>query len=159
MLGYLNNWNIIHFINKTTCSEEYDEVHQLVLDGIITNMESLVKTGKYCDINAEDPTTLEYYVSNYIYVPFTIQYEITTNLQVSKAGELVVKSEYLSIMKAKTNWYWKQNSNKENFILSTRTIVHPCLDVSIIKDSTDTPGSICNKKSMSIYQKKDFIYL
>ena len=40
-----NNWNIIHFTNKTTCSEEFDEVHKVFLDGISTNMVLLLHTG------------------------------------------------------------------------------------------------------------------
>ena len=34
MLGSFNNWNIIKFINETTSSEGFDEVHKAVLDVI-----------------------------------------------------------------------------------------------------------------------------
>ena len=62
MLGSLNNWNIIQFTNKIKSSEEFDELHKVVLDGISENTASLVQFGKYGDINAEDPTTMGYYV-------------------------------------------------------------------------------------------------
>ena len=51
-LGSINNWNIIHFTNKTTSSEDFDEVHKFLLHVISANMESLVYTRKYNAINA-----------------------------------------------------------------------------------------------------------
>ena len=33
VLGELNNWNIIEFSSKSTSSETFDEIHQVVLDG------------------------------------------------------------------------------------------------------------------------------
>ena len=61
VLGYFNNYNIIHFTNKTTCSEDFDEAHQVVLYGISTNMAPLPQTGKYGAINTLDHTNLGYY--------------------------------------------------------------------------------------------------
>ena len=49
-------------------------------------------------------------------------------------------------MKTTTNWYWQQNIMKQGVILSTRAIVHPCLEVSAIKNVADIPRSIRNKK-------------
>ena len=51
---------------------------------------------------------LGYYAVNYLSVPFTLQDEITTDRQAINTGELVVKAEYPSINKAKTNWYWQK---------------------------------------------------
>ena len=42
VLGEFNNWNIIELSSKSTSSETFDEIHQVVLDGISDNMESLV---------------------------------------------------------------------------------------------------------------------
>ena len=42
VLGAFNNWNIIELSSKSTSSETFDEIHQVVLDGISDNMESLV---------------------------------------------------------------------------------------------------------------------
>ena len=74
-----------------------------MLNGISANMVSLLNTGKYDAINSEDPTMLGYYILKYLYAPFTLQYYITTYGRVGKAGGLVVKSEYFSIMTSKTN--------------------------------------------------------
>ena len=92
VLGYFNDSIIIKFFNKTIFSEEFDEVHKVVMDGIISNVASLVQTVKYCAINAEDPTRLGYYVVKSYLGNFTLPEYITTYVQVSKAGELVVKS-------------------------------------------------------------------
>ena len=51
VLGPLNNWNITQFSQKSTPYDEFDETNQVVLDGIIDNMASLVESGKYGAIN------------------------------------------------------------------------------------------------------------
>ena len=73
MLGSLNNWNIIHFSNKTTPSEDFDEVHQLVLDGISANISYIFQTGKYGTINEVDPKTLGHYMVKYLSEPHILQ--------------------------------------------------------------------------------------
>ena len=66
-------------------------------------MSAFVHTGIYGAFNAADPTTLRYYVAKYISDNFTLHEYITVGGQVSKSGELVVRAEYLSIIKSKTN--------------------------------------------------------
>ena len=77
MLGPLNNWNIILFTNKTKSSEYFYAVHKVVLDGISDNMASLVQLGLYVAINAEDPTSMGYYVINYLSEPYGLQEDQT----------------------------------------------------------------------------------
>ena len=73
MLVSFNNWSIVQFTNKTTSSEDFDAVYKVVLDGISDNMAYIVQLG-----NAEDPTTLGYYVIKYLYEPYTLQEYQTT---------------------------------------------------------------------------------
>ena len=47
-----------------------------------------------------------YYVVKYMSNNFILQEETDTYCQMSKAGELEVRYEYLIIMNAKKNWYW-----------------------------------------------------
>ena len=47
VLGAFNNWNTIEFSSKSTSSDTFDEIHQVVLYGISDNMASLVESGKY----------------------------------------------------------------------------------------------------------------
>ena len=72
VLGSFNDWNIIQLFNKTTSSEAFDDVHKVVLYGTSANMDYLVRTGKYGEINASDPTTLGYYVAKYVSDLFTL---------------------------------------------------------------------------------------
>ena len=97
----------------------------------------MVKTWKYATFNAAEPKTLGYQFVKYVSYAFTFQEDITTDVKVSNAGELVVRSEYLISTKEKEKWYCQQNGSKHIVIVSTRTIVHPCLDVSIVKYVAD----------------------
>ena len=40
VLGSFKNWNIIHMSSKSTPSKDFEEIHQVVLDGISDNMAS-----------------------------------------------------------------------------------------------------------------------
>ena len=42
VLGSFNNWNIIELLPKSTSFDTFDEIYQVVLDGISDNMASLV---------------------------------------------------------------------------------------------------------------------
>ena len=57
VLGSFNNWNIIQLSQNSTPSDPFDEIHQVVLDGISDNMASLFESGKYGAINTTDTTT------------------------------------------------------------------------------------------------------
>ena len=62
VLGSLKNWNIIQLSQKSTPSDAFDEIHQVVIDGISGNMASLVESVKYGAINTTDTTTNGFYV-------------------------------------------------------------------------------------------------
>ena len=42
VLGSFNNWNMIQLSQKSTPSEAFDEIHQVILDGISYDMASFV---------------------------------------------------------------------------------------------------------------------
>ena len=54
LLGFFKNWDIIQFPQKSTPYDAFDEIHQVVLDGISDNMASLVEPGNYGAINTTD---------------------------------------------------------------------------------------------------------
>ena len=62
VLRSFNNWNIIQLSQKSTPSDAFDEIHQVVLDGISENMASLVESVKYGTINTTYTTTNGFYV-------------------------------------------------------------------------------------------------
>ena len=57
VLGSFNNWNIIHMSPKSSPSEAFEEINQVVLDGIIDNTSSLVQSGISGSINIAGTTT------------------------------------------------------------------------------------------------------
>ena len=59
---YAYDCNIIQLSQKSTPSDTFDEIHQVVLDGISDNMASLFESGKYGAINTTDTTTNGFYI-------------------------------------------------------------------------------------------------
>ena len=57
VLGSFNNWNIIQLSPKSTPYDTFNEIHHIVLDGIIDNVALLVESGKYGAINTNDTAT------------------------------------------------------------------------------------------------------
>ena len=86
-------------------------------------MASLVHLGKNGAFNAADTTIMGYYVIKHLSETYTLQEYQTTDGQLSKEGEPVVKTEYLSIIKSKPNWYWQQHRINQSVIRSTRTFL------------------------------------
>ena len=41
--------------------------------------------------------------------------------------------------------YWKQHALQQNIMVSTRIIIHPCLDVVIITDVQEILKTVCNR--------------
>ena len=94
-MGPYNNCNIIHLTPKSIPSEAFDDIHQVVLDGISENMASLLQLGMYGSINTDDTTTNGFYVIQFLSDAYTIQNNTTIDGQVIYAGELVFKEQYL----------------------------------------------------------------
>ena len=89
--------------SKSTSSETFDEIHQVVLDGISDNMASLVESGKYGAMNTADTYTKGFYVIMFTSGEYTFQENTTIYGQTITAGELVVKAKYLCFMQVDTN--------------------------------------------------------
>ena len=89
------NWNIIDPTPKSTPFEAFDEIHQVVLDGISENVASLVQSVMYGAINTDDNIANVFYVIQFISDSYTLQNNNTIDGKVISAVELVVKSQYL----------------------------------------------------------------
>ena len=61
-----NNWNILPLSQKSTPSDTFDEIHQVVFDGISDNMVLLVESGNYGAIKTTDTATNGFYVIMFI---------------------------------------------------------------------------------------------
>ena len=92
--------------HKSTPSDAFDEIHQIILDGISDDMASLVESGKYGAINTTDTTTNIFYVIMFTSEAYTIQKITTIDGKIITSGELVVKAQYLCSMQKDTNFYW-----------------------------------------------------
>ena len=66
MLGSFNNLRIIQFTNKAATNKDFDELHKVVLDGIIDNMSAIVQNREYGAKNTADPTKMGYYVIKFL---------------------------------------------------------------------------------------------
>ena len=103
VLGYFNNWNIIRLSSKSTSSDTFDDIHQVILDGISDNIASLVTSGKYGAINTTDTSTSGFYVIMFTSGAYILQENTTIDGQIITAGKLVVKARYICSIQVDTN--------------------------------------------------------
>ena len=95
-------------------------------------MASLVESGKYGAINTADTSTNGFYVIMFTSGAYTLQENTKIDGQIITAGELVVKAKYLCSMQVDTNWYCNQQPKHHVITVTTRTILHPQLEVEAI---------------------------
>ena len=131
--------------SKSTSTETFDEIHQVVLDGISDNLASLVESGKYGAKNTTDTSTNGFYVIMFTSGAYTLQENTTIDGKILIAGELVVNAKYLCSMQIDTNWYWNQQPKHHVITVTTRTIFHPQLEVNAVTDFHAIPTSICSR--------------
>ena len=113
-------------------------------------MSSLVQPGLYGSINTDEITSNGFYNIKFISESYTLQNNTTIDGRVISAGELVVRAQYLCYMPENTNRYWKQQPLQHNIIVPTRTIIHPRLDVIIIRDVQDIAKNV-----LAVFKQKN----
>ena len=153
VLGAFNNWKIIQLSSKSTSSDTFDEIHQVVIDGISDNMASLFESGKYGAINTTYTSTNGFYFIMFTSGAYTLQENTKTDGQIITASEFFVKAQYLCSMKIDINWYWNQQPTHHVITVPTHTILHPQLEVNSVTDFHAIPTTVCSrtqaKKSIS----------
>ena len=77
---------------------------------------------------------------------YTLQENTTIDRKITTAGELVVKAQYLCSMQVETNWYCNRQPKHHVITVTTRTILHPQLEVDAITDFHAIPTSLCSRK-------------
>ena len=105
-------------------------------------MSSLVQLGMYGAIIIDDTTTNLFYIIKFLSESYTLKNNTTIDGQVISAGKLVVKAQYPFSMQESTNLYWKQQPLKHNIMVPKCTILHPCLEVIVIRYVQYTPKKI-----------------
>ena len=83
---------------KSTPFEAFDEIHNVVLDGISENMASLVQSVICVAINIDDTTTNMFYFIQFLSEVYTLQNNTKIDGQVISACELVVRAQYIFSM-------------------------------------------------------------
>ena len=78
-------------------------------------------------------------------VAYTLQENTSIDGQIITAGELVVKAQYICSVQIDTNWYWNQQPKHHFITVTTRTILHPQLEVNAITDFHAIPTSVCSR--------------
>ena len=144
VLGAFNNCNVIQLSSKSTSSDTFDEIHQVVLDGISDNMASLVESGKYGAISTTDKSTNKIYVLMFSSGAYTLQENTTIDGQIITTRYLVVNEKYLCYIQVDTNWYWDKQPKNHVITVPTRTILHPQLEVNARTDFHEIPTSVCS---------------
>ena len=81
-----NNYNIIPLSKKSTPSDSFDEIHQVVLDGISDNMAPLVESVNYGAINTTYRATNGFYVIMFTSEAYTLQDNTKIDGKVITAG-------------------------------------------------------------------------
>ena len=109
-------------------------------------------------INTADSKTNGIYVIKFMSKAYTLQNNTQIDRQVISADELFFKAQYLCSMQENTNCYWKQYSLQQTIIVFTHTILHPCLDVFIIRNFQDIPTNIYNRMQAKI-PYKDILFV
>ena len=72
--------------SKSTSSDTFDEIQQVVLDGISDNMASLVYSGKYGAIKTTDTSTNGFYVIMFTSGAYTQQESTKIDGKIITAG-------------------------------------------------------------------------
>ena len=108
-------------------------------------MVSLVQSGMYGVINIDYTTTNGLHIIQFISEEYTVQNNTTIDGQVIFAGELVGREQYICYMQENSDCYWKQQPLQQTIIVPTCIILHPRLNVVIIRGAKYTPKNVYNR--------------
>ena len=95
-------------------------------------MTSLAESGKYGYINTTETATNGFYVIMFTSEAYKLQENKIVDGKIITDGKLVGKAKYLCSVQVYTNWYWDQHPQHNFITFSTRTIIHPRLEVNAI---------------------------
>ena len=71
---------------------------------------------------------------------------------------MVAKAEYICSMQVDTNWYCNQQPKHHVITVTTRTILHPQLEVNAVAYFDAIPTSVCTRaQAKKLYQDKLYV--
>ena len=84
---------------------EFDNIHILIIAGILTNKEELVQVNGYGPIATNDETENNLYIVRFTYVPYIIQEDVETDGNQLASGDLVWNEIYIYLGSNKPIFY------------------------------------------------------
>ena len=96
-------------------------------------------------MNTTYTETMIYYLIKFVLEAYTIQEGTKCDGKMSTSGELVFKVKYFSCMQEKSEWFWEKKYQQQAIVVPSLTIVHPCLDVMVMKYVNYIPRGVGNK--------------
>ena len=151
----LEHYQIVTEVNPF---DVFDEIHQVVIDGISDNMASLVESGNYGAINATNTATNGFYVIMFTSQSYTLQDNTNIDRNIITDSKLVVKAQYFCSMQVYNSWYWNKHLQQHVITVTTLIIIHPRLEFNAIIYFHDITKSVCNRtKEEKSYQ--DILYV
>ena len=136
---------------KSTPSDGFYEIHQVVIDGISDKISLLVESVKYGTINTTYTTTNVFYVIMFASEANALQDYTIVDGRIITTVELIVKSQYLCSMQVDTNWYWNQHTQQHVITVPKRTILHPRQEVNAVTYFHAIPKIVCTRTQVNIY--------
>ena len=150
---------LLNYQPKSTSSDAFNEIHQVVLDGIRDIMSSLVESEKYGAIYKTDTPINCFYVIMFTSGAYTLKENTTIDGQIITASELFVKAQYHCSMQVDTNWYWNQQPKQHVITVPTRTMLHPQIEVNPVTDFYAILTSVCTRtQAKKIYIKTAYMF-
>ena len=123
VIGSFNNWNIIHLSQKPTPFKEFEDISQVVLDGISDNMAWLFQSVKYGTIKIDTTTTNGYIVIKFISEAYTLKNN--TKIDGKYYCGWVSCQDTISLIHARNHWLvlgatytvtWYHSFNTHNYL-------------------------------------------
>ena len=130
--------------NKDTDKKEFENLHNILLDGIYYTMNILVEEGNFGSVSTDGNDADGYYI--YIYI---IDGHIISSL------DRVLNVTYLTILIHGSKWYTQTYGTE--VAISLCIIVHPKLKYFVPDCVDDFPGLFCAKYHHNYFSMKGMI--
>ena len=86
----------MEFLYNKTPQVDSDNIHALILAGMLTNEVELVQVNGYDAISANDETANNFYIVCFTSVPYTLQEDVESDVNQLESGDPVCNAIYAS---------------------------------------------------------------
>ena len=130
----LNNWRIIHMVDKKGTENEDEEFQQQIIHNCMDLMAEKIAEGEVGAVSTSDDKTDGYYLVKWCGIPYTLQESVVnrsfSDNDIMEPGEMVCKAIYYNPVQLEDMKYWYVLSKYEALIplqqvLRTDIKMHP----------------------------------